>query len=67
MIERMPAQMLGTSEAFIATRMFTNVILLHIGIPTIQFNIIFTTSEDTATQRKQDAAPKMEPIRMWGG
>jgi hypothetical protein len=35
MIERMPAQMLGASEAFVATGMFTSVILLHIGIPVI--------------------------------
>jgi hypothetical protein len=66
MVERMPAQMLCASEAFVATGMFTNVILLHIGIPAIQSNFIFTTSRHTKTQREQYAAAKMELIRMWG-
>lgn len=67
MVKRMPAQMLGASEAFVATRMFTNVILLHIGIPAIQSNFIFTTSKNTQRLRvAQYAAAKMELIRMWG-
>jgi hypothetical protein len=43
MVERMPAEMLGASEAFVAAGMSTNVILLHIVTPTKQFNFIVTT------------------------
>jgi len=52
MVKRMPAQMLGASEAFVATGMFTKVILLHIGTPAIQFTLIFTTLRNTPKSRE---------------